>query len=231
MLKTILNINNIPAALWGAPADRLIIAVHGMLGSKDDFDLLAEIAGAKGFQVLSFDLPEHGGRKNEGCACNPPNAVKDLMAVMHHAQTLSDRISLYACSLGAWFSLLAYQDTSLEQCLFQSPVVDMPRLIKNMMKAAGVREERLQAEKLIANPYGPPLEWEYYHFAKTHPIDKWGHPTAILMGAEDETSEVDVVKGFAARFNAGLALLEGSRHYLHTENEIAEIRKWLNNNF
>ncbi len=230
MLKTNLKIEDIPAVLWGSPAERLIIAVHGFMGSKYDFELLAEEAGAKGCQVLSFDLPEHGDRKEERYACNPPNAVKDLNTIMHYAQSLSNRISLYACSLGAYFSLLAYADAALELCLFQSPVVDMQRLIGNMMKAAGVSAERLQAEKVIANPYGPQLEWEYYSYVKMHPIEKWSVPTAIVMGSEDEVSEVEVVKAFAARFHANLKLLEGSKHYLHTAEDVAAIREWMREN-
>jgi len=82
MLKTKLKIEGIPALLWGIPADRLIVTVHGFMGSKDDFELLAEEASLKGYQVLSFDLPQHGERKDQDYACNPPNAVKDLTAVM-----------------------------------------------------------------------------------------------------------------------------------------------------
>ncbi|MHB8086675.1 MAG: alpha/beta hydrolase [Anaerolineaceae bacterium] len=230
MLKTNIYIDGIPGLLWGAPADRLIIAVHGMLGSKEDFELLAEETVLKGYQVLSFDLPEHGERKNEAYACNPPNAVKDLITIMNYASTLSNRISLYACSLGAYFSLLAYQNAEFEQCLFQSPVVDMLRLIGNMMKAANISEEQLKTEKVIANRYGPKFEWEYYSYVKAHPIKKWGTPTKILMGAEDEVSEVDAVKAFASRFNTGLKLLEGSKHYLHGEEESREIQKWMREN-
>jgi len=103
----------------------------------------------------------------------------------------------------------------------------MQRLIGNMMRAAGVSEERLQAEKVIANPNGPQLEWEYYNYVKEHPIDQWIVPTAILMGSEDEVSEVEAVKAFATRFNSNLKLLEGSRHYLHTEEEVDSIRAWM----
>jgi len=96
MIKTNFTIEGIPAVLWGTPGDRLIVAVHGMLGSKDDFELLATEAAAKGCRVLSFDLPEHGERKADRYACNPPNAVKDLTSIIQYAQTLSSRISLYA---------------------------------------------------------------------------------------------------------------------------------------
>jgi alpha-beta hydrolase superfamily lysophospholipase len=230
MHKSNLTIEGIPALLWGATTDRLIIAVHGTMGSKEDFELLAEEACNNGFQVLSFDLPEHGERKNEDYACNPQNGIKDLTKILNYARGLSSRISLYACSLGAYFSLLAFQNETFEQCLFLSPVVDMQRLIVNMMQAAGVSEKRLQVEKVIANPYGPQFDWEYYSYVKAHPIEKWEKPTAILMGSEDEVSEVDAVKAFASRFDAGLQLLEGSKHYLHTEEEIIEIRKWMRKN-
>jgi alpha-beta hydrolase superfamily lysophospholipase len=230
MLTTTINIDGIPGLLWGAPAEKLIIAVHGMLGSKEDFELLAEEAVPKGYQVLSFDLPEHGERKNKAYACNPSNAIKDLTSVMNYANNLSNRISLYACSLGSYFSLLAYQDAALEQCLFQSPVVDMLRLIGNMMKAANISEEQLKTEKVITNRYGPKFEWEYYSYVKAHPIEKWGTPTTILMGAEDEVSELDAVKAFASRFDAGLKLLEGSKHYLHSAEESREIQKWMREN-
>ena len=48
--------------LWGEPSDRLFIAVHGNMSSKDDdaIVIFAEEATDKGYQVLSFDLPEHG---------------------------------------------------------------------------------------------------------------------------------------------------------------------------
>lgn len=88
----------------------------------------------------------------------------------------------------------------------------------------------MKTEKVIANPYGPRFEWEYYSYVNAHPIDKWNTPTAILMGSEDEVSEVDVVKAFASRFGASLSLLEGGKHYLHTEEEHLEIKIWLNNN-
>ena len=43
-------------------------------------------------------------------------------------------INVFACSMGAYFSLLAYQNDVLEKALFLSPVVNMERIIENMMK-------------------------------------------------------------------------------------------------
>lgn len=58
------KINNIPAIIWGEKSSKVIIAVHGNMSNKEDevIKILAEEATSKGYQVLSFDLPEHGER-------------------------------------------------------------------------------------------------------------------------------------------------------------------------
>ena len=60
-----ISINNIPSIIWGENSNKLFIAVHGNLSNKEDkvIKLLAEKVVGKGYQVLSFDLPEHGERK------------------------------------------------------------------------------------------------------------------------------------------------------------------------
>lgn len=65
MLKDNFKISNIPAVLWGAKSEKIFIAVHGNMSNKEDavIQILAEEANQKGYQVLSFDLPEHGERK------------------------------------------------------------------------------------------------------------------------------------------------------------------------
>ncbi|MDQ0150269.1 putative alpha/beta-fold hydrolase [Eubacterium multiforme] len=71
MIKDRFNINNIPTVLWGEKSKKLFIAVHGNMSNKEDIviQILAEEALQKGYQVLSFDLPEHGERKNHSTPC------------------------------------------------------------------------------------------------------------------------------------------------------------------
>lgn len=136
MIKRNLNIKNIPSILWGKGASKLFIAVHGNMSNKEDdvIVILAEGAVKKGYQVLSFDLPEHGDRKGEkDYKCNVKNCVHDLNTIMDYAKLLSNDISLFACSIGAYFSLLSYKNESLRQSLFLSPVVDMEHIIENIM--------------------------------------------------------------------------------------------------
>ena len=172
MLKRKLIIEGIPAILWGQKSDKLFLAVHGNMSNKEDdvIVLFAEKAVAEGYQVLSFDLPEHGDRKGDAYACDVWHCVHDLGDIMSYARNVSESISLFACSMGAYFSLLAYAETPLEQCLFLSPVTDMERIIKNMMSAFGISEERLKVENEIPTPIGQTLYWDYYDYVKSHTI-------------------------------------------------------------
>lgn len=135
MKKDNLVIERIPAIRWGEASDKLFIAVHGNMSSKDDAAIVifAEEAIGKGYQVLSFDLPEHGERKGQDGLCKVQNCVSDLTTIVEYAQTISSNINVFACSMGSYFSLLAYRNRPLGQCLFLSPVLDMERLINNIM--------------------------------------------------------------------------------------------------
>jgi len=98
---------------------------------------------------LSFDLPEHGSRKEETRMCNARNCIEDLSRIMALARTVSEDSSLFGCSLGAYFSMMAYKNEPIRQALFLPPVVDMQRIIENMMLWFDVSKERLKQEKRL----------------------------------------------------------------------------------
>ena len=60
-----IKINGIPAILYGSNSDKVYLFVHGKMSNKEEAVEFAKIATERGFQVLSFDLPEHGDRKDE----------------------------------------------------------------------------------------------------------------------------------------------------------------------
>ncbi|MBI4857837.1 MAG: alpha/beta hydrolase [Acetobacterium woodii] len=229
MIKQDLKINGIPAILWGAKARKLFIAVHGNMSSKADdvIVILAEKTIQSSYQVLSFDLPEHGERRNDPTSCKVQHCVEDLSAIIEYAKTKWDEISLFACSMGAYFSLLTYKDEDLKQCLFLSPVVDMEKIINNMMTWFSVSEEQLQTEKEVTTPIGQILYWDYYCYVKEHPINSWNKPTAMLYGSNDDLCEFDTVSNFAQQFNCDLTVLEHGEHYFHTEEQLNFFRQWL----
>ena len=146
---------------------------------------------------------------------------------MGYAQALSSNISVLACSMGAYFSLLAYKNMPLQQCLFLSPVVNMERIINNMMTWFNVSENRLKSEKEIPTPIGQTLYWNYYCYVKEHPIVTWNNPTSILYGADDNLCEFDVVSAFVKCFDCDLQVMENGEHYFHTKEQLDFFRQWL----
>lgn len=227
MEHNFLNIDGIPSLLWGPASDKLFVAVHGNQSNKADtvIRIVAETAIQKGYQVLSFDLPEHGDRKEEKTICNAQNCVADLEHVMNYAKTLSPNISLFGCSIGAYFSMLAYHDQPILQALFLSPVVDMTRLIRNMMAWFHVSEAQLEKEQAIATPINT-LYWDYYQYVLHHPV-RWNKPTALLYGEKDELCEYEIIKAYAEKHHANLTVLKDSAHFFHTEEQLDYLYKWL----
>lgn len=221
------EIEKIPSVLWGSTAKKLFIAVHGDQSSKADaaIAILAEEAVQKGYQVLSFDLPEHGDRKDESRLCNAQNCVEDLGNIINYAHTISHNISLFGCSLGAYFSMLAYRDEPIEQALFLSPVVDMKRIINNMMMWFDVSEEQLEREQEVSTPVKT-LYWDYYQYVLKNPID-WNKPTAILYGAKDNLCEFNYVNGFSERIYADITILGDGEHFFYTEKQLMFFQNWL----
>ena len=231
MKKKEILIENIPAVLWGEDSSKLFIAVHGNMSHKSDapIAILAEEATFLGYQVLSFDLPKHGDRVNEPTPCKVQNCVSDLRKVMAYVKPIYEEVSLFACSMGAYFSLLAFKDERIKQSLLLSPVVDMKRLIDNMMKWFNVTEERLQLEKEISTPVET-LYWDYYCYVKDNPIVRWDSPTAVLYGEKDNICEFEVVSAFSEQFNCNLKVMKSGEHYFHSTEQLQYFKQWMQEN-
>ncbi|MFS0783441.1 alpha/beta hydrolase [Bacillus sp. 1P06AnD] len=229
MFKNNFKINNIPAILWGEKSKKVFIAVHGNMSNKEDIviQILAEEAIRKGYQVLSFDLPEHGERKNDTTPCKVQFCVSELSIIMNYAKEHWDEVSLFACSMGAYFSLLAYQNEGLKKTLFLSPVVDMERLIENMMKWFNVTPELLKKEMTIETPIGQKLYWDYFCYVKEHPITIWNTNTYILYGAKDDLCEFETINNFKEKYHCVLDVMETGEHFFHTEEQLKVVEQWL----
>ena len=226
-----LQINGIPAIIWGEKSRKVFIAVHGNMSNKEDevIKILAEVVGNKGYQLLSFDLPEHGERKdNTIYLCKVQNCISDLKQVIEYAKDKYDEINLWACSMGAYFSLLAYKDEDIKQCLFLSPVVNMKVIIDNMMIWSNTTEEDLKEKQEVKTEFGPTLYWDYYKYVKENPIMKWDKSTCILYGTKDNMQSADIIKEFTKNFECELEILEDGEHYFHTKDQLEIYRNWLN---
>ena len=226
-----IHINSIPAFEWGASSERVIVAVHGNLSNKADepISILAEIAATHGYQVLSFDLPEHGERKAEKTPCKVQNCVEDLKAVMNYAREKWQFVSLFGVSMGAYFSLLACRELPIEHAWFLSPVVDMKKIIQNLMKSSSVFEEQLEREQTIQTSSGQTLYWDYLVYVRNHLIDKWDIPTDILFGEKDDVCDINSIRNFSERFDCSLTVVPKAEHWFHTPEQLNALRRWLEN--
>jgi len=229
MIKLRSEIDKIPAVVWGDESQRVIVAVHGNMSNKEDtvIRMLAEEAVQRGCQVLSFDLPEHGERKNDGIPCKVQLCVKDLRKIMEFAKSRWSQISLFANSMGAYFSLLEYKDEPLRQALFLSPVVDMGRIIDNMMTWFQISADQLEREREIETPIGQTLYWDYYCYVKDHPVEKWACPTSILYGEKDDLCERDAIESFVRRYDCRLEISKTGEHFFHTPEQLKAFQGWL----
>ena len=225
-----IKINDIPSIIWGEKSSKVYIAVHGNMSNKEDrvIKILAEKVVSKGYQLLSFDLPEHGERKeNTTYLCNVQNCVKDLNQVIEYAKIKYEEIYLWACSMGAYFSLISYKDEEIKQCLFLSPVVNMKVIIDNIMLWSNVTEAELKEKQEIKTDFGQTLYGDYYKFVKENPIINWDKKTFVLYGNKDNLQEEKIIKDFCTKLNCELSVLESGEHFFHTEEQLEYYRNWL----
>lgn len=222
-----ITVQEIPAVLYGDSSEKLFLFIHGKMGCKEEAARFAEIVCPKGYQVLSIDLPGHGERTAVMERFVPWEVVPELQAVYEFARQHWKKISLYANSIGAYFSLLALQDVKLEKSLFVSPILDMEKLIRDMMGWAGVTQEQLKAAGEIPTAFGETLSWKYLTYAIENRITKWNSPTAILYAGQDHLTARQTVDDFAQRFGCAVTVMENGEHWFHTEEQLAVLDAWL----
>lgn len=137
-----------------------------------------------------------------------------------------ENISLIACSIGAYFSMSAEVDGLISKAYFISPIVDMEKLIIDMMLYANVPEEELKERGMIRTDFGEDLSWEYLCYIREHPI-KWVAPTSILYGSNDNLTSPETVRTFAKQHNADLTMMENGEHWFHTDEQKRFLDDWI----
>lgn len=226
VLKREIKISHISAIIWGRDSGRLYLYIHGQGGNKEEANQIAETACKHGYQILSVDLPEHGSRKGGTSSFDPWHILPELKTVMDFAKGRWEEISLFAVSIGCWFSMLGFQGEYLKNSLFVSPVLDMKQLTLKMMDWANVSEARLKQEFIIETSFGQTLSWEYWQYVLEHPIEKWGIPTKILYGENDNLIDYGTVEQFSCQYNCNVTVMEGGEHWFRTEQQLEFMCNW-----
>ena len=116
----------------------------------------------------------------------------------------------------------------IQTAFFISPIVDMDKLITNMMKWANVTEQELELKGVIHTDFGEDLSWEYLIYVRNHPI-AWNVPTQILYGSKDHLMSIDAVTDFTNKHNASLTIMEISFQFHHVQMDGAHAGRFLAN--
>ena len=137
-----------------------------------------------------------------------------------------ESVTVIANSIGAFFTMSALVNKKIERAYFISPVVDMEKLIRNMMQWANVTEDDLQKQKEIPTSFGETLSWAYLCYVREHPVT-WTVPTHILYGEKDNLTSYETIAEFADRIGATLTVMENGEHWFHTKEQMDFLSDWI----
>ncbi len=140
-----------------------------------------------------------------------------------------DEMIIVANSIGAYFCMNALQGQKIKKALFISPIVDMEKLITDMMGWANVTEKELCQKGEIETQFGETLSWKYLQYVRNHPIN-WKVPTAILYADQDHLTSRKTIESYIQNHNASLTIMENGEHWFHTDEQLAFLDRWITMN-
>lgn len=159
-------------------------------------------------------------------AGTPWEAKAEFPIAFETLTTEYSRVILIANSIGAYFSMCALPQEKIAKAYFILPVVDMEKLISNMMNLANVSEDELREKDTIETAFGETLSWEYLCWVRNHP-SQWNIPTEILYGGQDNLTDLETITAFANSQDASLTVMENGEHWFHTAEQVRFLDTWL----
>ena len=193
---------------------RLVIYIHGKGGNAAEAKHYQSLFG--GSDVIGFDYQ----------AKNPWEAKCEFPNFYDWHSNGYDAVILVANSIGAYFAISSLAEKNISQALLISPIVNMEKLITDMMMWSNITEDELQSKKEITTEFGEILSWEYLCYVREHPI-KWHIPTCILYGGKDNMTSKETISGFADSSGATLTVMEDGEHWFHTEEQMKVLDDWI----
>ena len=194
--------------------DKAVIYIHGKGGNAAEAEHYVPLFPDR--DVLGFDYRAETPWEAKG----EFTEFFDAVGRKYHS------VILIANSIGAFFAMYADVGEKTEKAFFISPIVDMQRLITDLMLRAGVTEDDLRQKKVIATSFGETLSWEYFCFVKENPI-KWTVPTWILYGEKDALTSFETVQQFAGKTGAAVRVMPGGEHWFHTKEQMDYLDQWI----
>ena len=191
-----------------------VLYIHGKNGSASESEHYKPLFPE--CEVIGFDYQTF----------SPWETGAEIRSVVEKLKSEYDSIILIANSIGAFFSMNAGIDSIIKKAYFISPIVEMERLITDMMDWANVTEDKLKEKGMIHTSLGEDLSWDYLCYVREHPV-KWSVPTAILYGKNDALTSYETISAFAKKHNAKLTVMENGEHWFHTEEQMQFLNNWI----
>lgn len=193
---------------------KAILYIHGKGGSYLEAGQYQK--NCQGFDLIGIDYQESF----------PWIVQKQIQTAYDKAHQQYNQISVIANSIGAYFAMHTLQNCEIQKALFISPILDMEKLILDMMRWANVSEKDLCEKGEIPTNFGETLSWEYLCFVRENPI-KWDVPTEILYAGKDNLTSRQTVDAFVSCHPANLTIMENGEHWFHTSEQLAFLDQWM----
>lgn len=187
--------------------EEAVIYIHGNGGTAEEAEHYKKIFPDR--NVIGFDYK----------AQTPWEAVDEFQQFYDDINALYKNVSVVANSIGAYFCMNSLSGKSIDMAYFISPIVNMEKLISDMMLRANVTKKELQEKKTIKTDFGETLSWEYLCYVKNHPV-KWQIPTRILYGEKDTLTSYETILEFAKQTGASLMVMKEGEHWFHTKEQM-----------
>ena len=194
--------------------NNLVVYVHGKGGSSAEAEHYKPLFPKS--EVIGFDYRSQ----------TPWEAKEEFTQFFAEKRRIYDTLTLIANSIGAYFSITSLSENLVDKAYLISPVVDMEKLICNMMHLAKVTEQELEEKSEIPTEFGETLSWDYLCYVRKSPVE-WRVPTRILYGENDNLTSMETISDFAKKTNADLTVMQGGEHWFHTDEQMKFVDGWI----
>ena len=194
----------------------VVIYIHGKYGTVEEAEYYKKFFNEA--DIIGFEYTSE----------YPWDFQKEFSNFIDNIYTKYKKISIIANSIGAYFTMLSLTNKNIEKAFFISPIVDMEKLITDMMVSENIMEEELYKKKKIKTSFGEILSWDYLTFARKNPIE-WNIPTYILYGENDDLTSYETILNFTNKTKANLTIMRDGEHWFHTDEQIEFLNNWIKN--
>ena len=194
----------------------VVIYIHGKYGTVEEAEYYKKFFNEA--DIIGFEYTSE----------YPWDFQKEFSNFIDNIYIKYKKISIIANSIGAYFTMLSLTNKNIEKAFFISPIVDMEKLITDMMVSENITEEELYKKKEIKTSFGEILSWDYLTFARKNPIE-WNIPTYILYGEKDDLTSYETILNFTNKSKANLTIMKGGEHWFHTDEQIEFLNNWIKN--